>query len=306
MLNINFLRQSRLIPCVVVFLIMPFLLATSFAQTSFDKEIDAWRQSRIAELKSDDGWLTLAGLFWLKEGINTLGSGKSNDIELPHSAPEKLGEITFNGGKVALSLVDKVPATVQGQPVSSLELRPDTDAHPTLVRLGSLSIALIKRGDRFGIRVKDSESKVRREFPGLTWFPASEGYRISATFEPYPAPKEVAIPNVLGDSYKMTSPGLLRFTINGVEQTLEPVMEDDKLFIIFRDLTTGRSTYGAGRFLYANAPANGKVILDFNKAYNPPCAFTPFATCPLPPKQNRLRVSIESGEKDYHHAIAGK
>src|SRR6266478_9817684 len=172
MLNINILRQSRLIPCFLAFLITPILSATSFAQTSFDKEIDAWRQSRIAELKSDDGWLTLAGLLWLKEGINTLGSGKSNDIELPRSAPEKMGEISFNGGSVFLALADKVAATVQGQPVSSLELRPDTDAHPTLVRLGTISIALIKRGDRFGIRVKDSESRVRREFPGLTWFPA--------------------------------------------------------------------------------------------------------------------------------------
>src|SRR5713101_250521 len=125
MFNIYILRQSRLFPCLVAFLITPFLSATSFAQTSFDKEIDAWRQSRLAALKSDDGWLTLAGLFWLKEGINTLGSGKSNDIELPGSAPEKMGEITFNGGKVVLTLADKVPATVQGQAVSSLELRPD-------------------------------------------------------------------------------------------------------------------------------------------------------------------------------------
>jgi uncharacterized protein (DUF1684 family) len=246
----------------------------------------------------------LTGLFWLKEGSNSIGSARSANIELPAgSAPEKVGSIVLNKDRVTLAVSDGVDVTVNGKLVhSNFELIADAGPKPTVAHIGTLSISLIKRDERYAVRVKDSNSAARREFRGLEWFKPKQDYRVTATLVPFDKPKEVAIPNVLGDSYKMMSPGILHFTLLGKELTLQPVFEDEKLFIIFRDETTGKSTYGAGRFLYADAPVNGKVILDFNKAYNPPCAFTAYATCPLPPRQNRLQVSVEAGELAYSHS----
>jgi uncharacterized protein (DUF1684 family) len=171
----------------------------------------------------------------------------------------------------------------------------------TVVKVKDLTLTLIKRGERYGIRLRDKNNSSRREFKGLRWFPARESYRVTAKFIPHQQPTELAVPNVLGDVLKMPSPGLLVFKLNGREYSLAPVSEDDgKLFVIFRDLTSGKQTYPSGRFLYADAPVNGQVTLDFNQAVNPPCAFTPYATCPLPPKENRLKVAIAAGEQTYH------
>jgi uncharacterized protein (DUF1684 family) len=273
------------------------------AQTDFRDEIRSWQESRLSELKSDNGWLTLTGLFWLKEGSNSIGSARSANIELPAgSAPEKVGSIVLDKDRVTFAVTDGVEVTVNGKVVHDFELIADAGPKPTAAHLGTLSIGLIKRGERYAIRVKDSNSAARREFRGLQWFEPKQDYRVTAILEPFEKPKEVAIPNVLGDSYKMMSPGVLHFTLLGKEMTVQPVMEDEKLFIIFRDETSGKSTYGAGRFLYADAPVNGKVILDFNRAFNPPCAFTAYATCPLPPRQNRLQVLVEAGELAVRHS----
>jgi uncharacterized protein (DUF1684 family) len=253
-----------------------------FAATPYQTEIERWREKTESELKADDGWLAVAGLFWLKEGDNTVGSDPSNNIVLPRG-PAKAGVFEFHNGATSFRSADgKV-----------------TDA--TNVKLAGMTMFVIHRGSRYGIRLKDPESRMREEFTGLHWYPAKEQYRVVAKFVPYSPPKQIPIPNVLGETSNQESPGYVVFTLNGQEMRLEPIVEDKELFFIFHDLTAGHETYPPGRFLKAEQAKEGRVILDFNKAYNPPCAFTPYATCPLPPKSNRLPVRIEAGELNYKH-----
>lgn len=270
---------------------------------NYAAEIVAWREKRRADLQSEDGWLSLAGLFWLKTGANTVGAAAETDVILPaEKTPAVVGVINFDGAAARLELSKNVTATADGAAFTTIELKSDDGQKPTIIQIGDIKFNLIKRGEQYGIRVKNPNNPARREFAGLHWFPVQESFRITARFEPYPQPKKVRVPNVLGDESEYTSPGVLTFKIGGAEYKLEPVTEEDgKLFIIFRDLTARTTTYQAGRFLSADAPAaNNIVVLDFNKAYNPPCAFTKFATCPLPPAQNRLAIEIPAGEKRYH------
>jgi len=278
-----------------------YLSACSSGQ--YKKEIDTWRAAHEAELRKDDGWLTVAGLFWLKEGLNTIGKGDAYDIALTNNFKgNKLGEIESKEGKAILKVEPGVDATTDGKPVSTIELATDDPGPPTKIKTGSQTFYLIKREeDRYGIRLKDSDAPARKNFGGEHWFPVDENYRVTGTFEPFEAAREVEIPNVLGGTFKMKSPGIVRFKIDGKEFSLQPVIEDDKqLFFIFKDLSSRDQTYAAGRFMYTDNPVGGKVTLDFNKAENPPCAFTEFATCPLPPPQNRLDIDIKAGELKTH------
>jgi uncharacterized protein len=274
------------------------------AQTNYAGEIEKWRAEYETKLKGENGWLTVAGLFWLKDGANTVGAGGGFDIELTENFKRgKFGTIDFRNGKAVLKIENGVEAFSDGKQVSEIELAADAQGKPTVIQNGSQTFYLIKREDRFGIRLKDKNSKERTNFTRLNWFPVNEKYKVKAKFEAFETPKEVLIPNVLGGNFKMKSPGVLRFKLNGKKYALEPVLEEgsDELFIIFRDATSKTETYGAGRFLYAKRAENGQVTLDFNKAENPPCAYTAFATCPLPPPQNRLEVEIKAGEKRYNH-----
>lgn len=285
-----------------VFKIFFCLLVITIPQTSFEGEQREWREQRDRALRAEDGWLSVSGLFWLKKGINTFGTGKNMDIVLPAgSAPENIGTLELGDGVVMLRVADGVDAVLPPKAIKSFEMRfgDNTQMPPFLV--GSLRLNVIKRGDRYGLRVKDKNSVALREFKGLEWFPARESYRVVATFTPFVEPKEMIIMNVLGDELKMKVPGLLTFELNGRTHQLRPVVEnDEKLFIIFRDQTAGKTTYGAGRYLYADLPKDGKVVLDFNRAENPPCAFTLYATCPLPPRQNFLPIPIHAGERAFH------
>jgi uncharacterized protein (DUF1684 family) len=284
-------------------ILLVLLLVFGSVQTSFEAEQMKWRQERDKVLRADDGWLTVSGLFWLKEGSNSFGTGKNLNIVLPSgSAPEKIGTLELANGVVTLKVADGVNVKVGDAAVRTYEMRFDGAAPPRPFSVGSLNLSVIKRGVRYGLRVRDKNSRARREFKGLSWFPARESYRVTATFTPYEQPKEIVIMNVLGDELKMKTPGLLSFELNGRTYQLRPVIEEgeDQLFIIFRDQTAGKTTYGAGRFLYADLPKDGKVILDFNRAENPPCAFTPYATCPLPPRQNFLPIPIPAGERAFH------
>lgn len=271
------------------------LAMTLLATSTFDHEIQTWRQNREARLKADDGWLTLAGLFWLHAGENVAGSDSSSAIALPRG-PARLGVFEYRAGKVSFHAAPgidvKVPAV----------LRTDTDSGgPDSVQYADLTMFVIHRGARDAIRLKDKQSELRKQFTGLHWYPPREEYRIVAKWVPYPEPKPMAVPNILGETEQQPSPGYAVFKLHGREFQLHPVLEDNQLFFIFKDQTAGQATYPSGRFLYADLPANGQVILDFNKAYNPPCAFTPYATCPLPPPRNRLAVRIEAGELNYGH-----
>jgi uncharacterized protein len=271
------------------------------ADTAYTKEIETWRARREERLRADGGWLTVVGLNWLKEGPNTLGAQQGSDIPLPSPAAARVGVIELAKGKVSVRVEPGVRVTAGGAPVTAMDLRPDTAKDgPDVLVLGPLSLHVIERGGRYAIRLKDNESARRRQFTGLKWFPVREQYRVQGRFQPHPASKRILIPNVLGTEEEMVSPGYVVFQLNGVEHRLEPVLEEPEakeLFFIFRDRTAGKDTYPAGRFLYAPLPKDGTVTLDFNKAYSPPCAFTAFATCPLPPKQNRMQTRVEAGEK---------
>ena len=291
--------------------ILPTLALCSLAAGAYPKdqaatpgykaEIDAWRSDRETRLKAASGWLSLAGLFWLKPGANTLGSGADNDIALPAgAAPEHAGVIELQGGQASLRLEAGVAGSIKGAPITTTVLRSDKQGEPDVLSLGRLSLYLIERSGRLGIRVKDPESPVRLGFKGLQWFPVDEGWRVKARFVPHQPPRTVELADVTGAVQKLTAPGYVVFEHGGRELTLEPVLEEEgaqELFFIFRDQTSGHETYGAGRYLYAALPKDGAVVIDFNKAYSPPCAFTRFATCPLPPRQNRLGVRVEAGEK---------
>jgi len=271
-------------------------------QTSFSADTQKWREQHETEIKAEDGWLTVSGLFWLKEGTTTIGTGEKSDIVLPaRSAPVTVGSLELNNGVVSLRVSDGVVVQVNDKPVQEYVMTFETDKPPDQFNVGSLKLGVIKRGNRYGLRVRDKNSPARLHFKGLKWFPARENYRIIATFTAYDEPKEIRIMNVLGDELKLKTPGLLTFTLNGQKFELRPVIEDEKkLFIIFRDLTAAKTTYPAGRFLYADLPKDGKVVLDFNRAENPPCAFTEFATCPLPPRQNFMNTAINAGEMRFH------
>jgi uncharacterized protein len=267
----------------------------------YEAELRAWHQRRIANLTSDDGWLTLVGLHWLKEGHNPFGSAADNALVFPAGAPAHIGTFTQKGGKVTLTLKRGVSLTRDGQPFTGGELRSDAEGQPDVLSLGTLRFYIIRRGERFGVRVKDTEAEARKKFHGIPIYPVSTAWRIEGRFQPAPKPRKMTVPTVLGTVEEMTSPGTIVFKVKGQEYQLDPVQEpgSDQFFIIFGDLTNRTETYGAGRFLYAEPPKDGKVVLDFNRAYNPPCAFSSYATCPLPPPQNRLKVRVEAGEKRY-------
>lgn len=269
--------------------LLPLLLAgvPLLAAVSYQTEIAQWRRLREAGLRRDGGWLTVTGLFWLHQGANRFGTAAGNDIVVP-AGPARAGVFTLHQGKVT--------ATIDGQ---TRTLRPDTD---DVVQAGRLRLSVIQRSDRVGIRMKDPLSPFLRDFHGLDYFPASEEYRVTARF--IPQPRKIAIANIIGQTGPEDSPGYVVFQLHGKQFRLTPVYDDpaDKsLFFVFKDATAGKETYGAGRFLDSDPPKDGKVVLDFNRAYNPPCAFTPYATCPLPPAENRLAVRIEAGERKYGH-----
>ena len=272
---------------------------------SYEQELEQWKAKRLASLKSEDGWLTLIGLFWFKEGENRFGSDPSNEIVLPEGkAPALAGTLRLAAGRVTLEAKPGSGITNKGQPVGTLELKSDEDGEPTLLELGSLSFHVVKRGERLGLRVKDRENPARAEFKGTEYYPPDRKWLVDARFEPYQPPKRVPILNVLGMETEETSPGALAFEVGGREYRLEALKEkgEEQFFIIFADQTSGHETYGAGRYLYADPPdREGRVRLDFNRAYSPPCAFTRYATCPLPPAQNRLPLRVEAGEKFAGH-----
>jgi len=261
-----------------------------------------WRQQRHERLSSEDGWLTLVGLEWLREGRNRVGSAAHIDIRLP-GGPAEWGAVILNGKEIRFIPSGVGQITVDGQPARETVLVPDTEAEPTIVRSADLSFYVIDRGS-YALRIKDRRAPTLLAFSGVENFPIDPSWRIDARFVPAETGETIEIANVLGQSELMVVGGTIEFERDGRTHRLLGVnsAESDSLWFLFADRSSGRETYGAGRFLYSDGmPANGHLVVDFNKAYNPPCAFNDYSTCPLPPQQNRLDVAVTAGEKDYHH-----
>ncbi|HJR11772.1 MAG TPA: DUF1684 domain-containing protein [Rhodanobacteraceae bacterium] len=273
---------------------------------TYMQEIERWQAARVARLTAPDGWLSLVGLDWLKPGTNTIGGAADNDIVLA-KAPAHLGTIEWaEDGALSISLDKASGATIDGGPAATrAALIDDNHAAPTTVAFGSVNFIAVDRGGRKGLRVRDSEAETRVHFAGIERFPVDQAWRIVADWQVLDPPFQLATGTVIGTIENYPAPGKAVFEREGQRFELYPVIEvpgDTQLFLIFADATSGKETYGAARFLYADTPRDGKIVLDFNKAYNPPCAFTPYATCPLAPPENRLALRVAAGELKYRES----
>lgn len=271
----------------------------------YKQAIEQWRAERVARLTAPDGWLSLIGLEWLKPGDNRIGNAADNDIVFK-AGPKHLGVIRLaDDGSMQLTLAADSGALVDGKAVRQAMLVDDAhagDGNPTTVSFGTASFHAIDRSGRKGLRVKDTDAPTRQHFAGIDSFPIDPSWRIEATWVPARPDETLEMGTAIGTIDKFPVPGKLEFTRDGKHFELLPVIEepgDAQYFIVFADRTSGRETYGAARFLYVDPPQDGHVVLDFNKAYNPPCAFTSFATCPLAPPENRLDLRVTAGEKNY-------
>jgi hypothetical protein len=245
---------------------------------------EAWRAARLARLREPRGWLAVVALHWLEPGENRLE-------RLP-------GTFTLRGGEVELSAAPGDGYALRGAPLVRARLASDAEPSPDVVGRGdAVSLQVLARGERRAVRVWDADAPARRDFPGIDCFPYDPAWRIEARWEPWRPPRRVLVEDVTGSVAERDAPGRAVFPVGGRELSLEPTADGERLAFVFRDATAGRETYGAGRFLSAEAPRDGVVVLDFNRAFNPPCAFTPFATCPLPRPENVLPVRVTAGER---------
>jgi uncharacterized protein len=269
----------------------------------YREENERWRQKREADLKADDGWLTVSGLFWLRPGETRIGSDPSNDILLPAHAPAVVGTLNLREGHATFRSAPNVSVTRNGKPFDQGKLHSDADGQPDTLAVGDVKLILIKRGDRLAIRLKDNQSPFRANFAGLRWFPVREDWRIQAKFVAYPTTTKLVMDTIVGGTDELESPGYVTFERGGKVYQLQAASEKKgSLWFVFRDGTSGRTTAGGARQLYADSPKGDQVVLDFNKAVNLPCSYIPYATCPLAPPQNRLSLAIEAGELKYEPA----
>ena len=286
-------------------LLLPLVLAITFQTTDYRADIEKFRAERAAEISGPTGWAALVGLHWIQQGEVIVGADPISGIRLTGpSAPGRLGTLTVTGDNVHLRISTGLDAFVKGRQVYDLDLKPGVSPDDGL-KIGGLTLVLIKRGARMALRVWDTNAPSRLALKGLNWMPLDAKWRIGARFVAHPANQpRIKIQNVLGDTIEMKNPGAVVFSVDGKEYSLEAMLESDdarELFFIFKDGTSNKTTYGAGRYLYTPLPKDGRVDLDFNKAENPPCAFTEFATCPLPPAKNRLTLSVTAGELYTKH-----
>ncbi|MCB1585123.1 MAG: DUF1684 domain-containing protein [Xanthomonadales bacterium] len=273
---------------------------SAFAAENWQKDLEDWKQARSESLRKPHGWVSLVGMEWLYKGENSIGASADNKIVLLHG-PENIGVFNLDGNQITFKPAIDVDIKANDNPVTEkIEVKMDSSGSPTIFTVDTFQFYVIERG-KPALRIKDSQAKTLLEFRGVEYFPVSEKFYIDAEFIPYQPAKEVEIVNVLGLISKDQSPGKLQFNIDGETYSLDVLDAGDSYYIIFADRTSGRTTYGPGRFLYADKPKEGETTtkINFNKAYNPPCAFTDYSTCPLPPPQNRLRAFIEAGEKKY-------
>jgi uncharacterized protein len=289
--------SRRLFPVLV-------LAATATASAFSDayrSEVERFRQAREASLKADDGWLTVSGLAWVRPGETRIGGDPSADVLLPEGAPPSVGVLTLEGDKAAFRPERGVAVLRDGEPFAGGEIRSDAGGKKAdVLAVGRFRLILLKRGDRFAIRIKDNKSEIREGFAGLRWFPVAEDWKVTARFTPHPVPTTIAFDTIVGGRDVLDSPGYATFERDGKTYRLDAATEPDgRLWFVFRDATSGRTTPANARQLMAEPPVGDTVILDFNKAVNLPCAYTPHATCPIAPPQNRLSLTITAGEQTY-------
>jgi uncharacterized protein len=265
--------------------------------TAYSAEIAARRQSMDDSLRREDGWLALAGLYWLHEGENTLGSAPTSEVLLPN-APEQVGVIDFADGQATLRVTCSEPVLVDDEPVTTAILRDDHhEKGVSVIKVRALTFFVIKRADQYGIRIINPESEARKTFTGRKWYPIDPGYHVQGKFMPHETSRTITVINTVGLTESLANLGTVTFELYGQTLTMQAFESSPgKVWFIFKDATSGSTTYGAARYLHSPVSEDGVVDLDFNMAYNPPCAFTPFATCPMPPKENILKVRIEAGE----------
>jgi uncharacterized protein (DUF1684 family) len=295
-------KTALLVAIAIVMLGSAVLFAGSAGSSAaapdaaYVQSFEKWKAEQTDDLKQN--WLPLAGLYWLKPGVNSFGTAPENAVVF-RKGPARAGEFDLEGKDVTIKLLPDVHATLAGAPLTTAKLAPDVSGHASLVEMGTLRFHVIVRGERVGIRVKDLESASVANFKGLMFYPLDLNYRVAATWEPSDGKKTIDVPNVLGDVTAVPVAGTVIFKINGQEQRLTAWSGNPAtgLSFVFNDLTAKSDTYPGGRFLDSEPVTNGTVTLDFNRAYNPPCAVTPYATCPLAPKENRLAVAIPAGEK---------
>lgn len=283
--------------------ILVLLLAASFAaqaqSADYARELATWKAARVEFLKGAHGYLNLVGLHWLGRPANSFGSDASSDLVFPPKVPARIGAFLIVDKRVRMRIDEGIQVLHEGRPVREIDMRDDSSSNPVTVTLGSLAWTVIKRDGNFAVRVRDFEHPAIHSFDAIDYFPVDEGLRIIGQLQRYDAPRQVRANTVVeGLEYKPKSPGTVHFQVSGKSYDLEAYSIDSGLMFVFGDLTTGRETYPAGRFLYADAAnEHGTVILDFNKAENPPCAFNEFATCPVASPRNRLDVAIPAGER---------
>ncbi|HYB61735.1 MAG TPA: DUF1684 domain-containing protein [Methylomirabilota bacterium] len=292
-------RTCSALPTILSVVVVAAVCVAAAAQNAnYSASVNKWRAEYEADLKSDHGWLTIAGLFWLHEGENRFGSSAVNDIILPQSAPPDVGSFDYHDGKVLVRVNPAVSATIAGAPVTRAEVWPSGSR----IEIAGIALWVHSSGDRLAVRMQDKNSPLRANFSGLHWYPINESYRVTARYVSLAEPKTIDSQNVLGDPLKLRFLGYVAFTLHGQEyRLLTESPASGGLSFVFRDLTAGKETYPAGRFLDTEPPKDGEVVLDFNEAYNPPCAYNPYTTCPVPPPENRLNVRIEAGEMAYRH-----
>lgn len=300
---------------VLTWIILPMLQATTSCSSgkndpAFEEYLTSyneWKNNRISSLKGPEGWLNLAGLFWLEERENRFGSDSSNNIIFPSVAPANIGVIILKEDRIRFIGNEAVNVIHEGELIHEMDLLTDVSGDPTVLTLDSLAWFIINRGDKYGIRLRDYNHPNIGKLDSIPCFPPDLAWKTTAIFEPFFQPITIKVPNVIGTVEESPVPGLLIFRIGEEELTLYPMGDPDHLFLVFGDETSGLETYGGGRFLTVDQPdEEGNYTIDFNRAYNPPCAFTPYATCPLPPKENILPIRITAGEKaveglGHHH-----
>jgi uncharacterized protein (DUF1684 family) len=300
--------------CIVAALaVLTFLPAVSAQQPYSEKDELAWRAQHVADLQKPDGWLALVGLEWLQPGDSSIGSAADNKIHLPADAPAHVAILRFSENIITLvPPKEGFPSglKVDGTPAKEQVLRADQDKDKqnSRVSFGTMNFYVIRRADEVAVRVKDTKSPALQEFHALNWYRADGAYRVIAKWTPYNPAKNITLARLVGKSYSLRVPGVAEFNLQGKTFRLEPVLEDPsnpKLFFILKDTTSSETTYPACRFLYTGIPDHGldqpgELVLDFNHLENPPCAYTSFATCPLPPAGNRLPIALPVGEQRYH------